>query len=133
MDYLNKMTVKELIEVGKRMQLVSPLSRMRKAELVKLISGMIEEYHSDALKMNESYKSEATYVMLMSDGTEMKFNGLSALMMQFHNRAVRRFNPSMNRDKKGFVKLTPKQRRRIHKKDRAYGHKIGFFTAMNEV
>ena len=121
-EYLSKMTVKELIEVGKRMQLVSPLSRMRKAELVKLISGMIEEYHSDALKMNESL---TTFTL---PGTDIVLTGKSARVMRHHMASVKRFNPTLKRDKDGLVILSAKQRRRVQKNTRRYAKGIGFYA-----
>lgn len=123
MNYLNKMTVKELIEVGRRMELVSPLNRMRKAELVKLLSGMIEEYHTEALGMNKSYKSpHFEYAGVM-------WTGPTAELLKAHDDMLRRFNPSMRRNKKGQIVLTPKQRRRIHKKDRRNMKRLGLVSA----
>jgi hypothetical protein len=121
---LNKLTVKELREVGKRMELVSPLYKMKKDELVKLISGMIEEYHSEALRMDEEMFSLKEDEFMFAG---VLWSGKIAKMLRFNDTAIKRYNPTAKRGKDGVVILTAKQKRRINKKARHFGKTIGFW------
>lgn len=76
----------------------------------------IEADHVEALSMNNP---EATYDITDKNGNVLAtLTGVSAEFMIQHMRRVQRFNPLLRKDKSGKVVLTPKQRRRVHKKDR---------------
>lgn len=123
MNYLNKMTVKELREIAGRMD-VYLQSKVKKDTIVFLIEARIENLHAEALEMNkvnETYTIPGTGVVITDPA--------SVVILKAHEKAVRRFNPSFKRDKSGKVILTPKQRRRVHKNDRKVGKKIGLFNA----
>lgn len=49
-------------------------------------------------------------------------------VLKTHFNAVKRFNPTLKRDKSGMVILTPAQRRRIHKHDNRLAKKLGVFA-----
>ncbi len=106
-DYLNTLTVKRLREIAKQMQLTG-YSKANKDDLIRLINDEVAIIHIEAEMSAEDY-----YVF---DG--VAFYGDLATMMRIHDKAVRRFNPSMRRDKSGKIVLTPAQRRRVHKHDR---------------
>lgn len=120
MEYLKSKTVKELKSIAQDMGMPFT-NRVLKADLISAIEENIEKAHAVALDMNAA-KSVETFEI---DG--MTFTGLNAKLMQNHMEMIRRYNPSLKRDKDGFIILTPAQRRRIHKKDRSFGKKIGFF------
>lgn len=74
-------------------------------------------------------ETETTYTLRDDNGMELAtFTGEPALILERHGRAVKRFNPTMSRDRDGKVILTPKQRKRIHKKDRSFARKIGLLS-----
>lgn len=78
-----------------------------------------------------AYKGEAepTYTVRDDNGKELAtLTGDSALVMERHNRNIKRYNPNMVRDRDGKVVLTAKQRRRIQKNLRKYSRKIGFLS-----
>lgn len=120
-EYLNTLTVKQLREIGKRMD-ICILSSMRKAELVQVISDMIDFDHGTALEMNESL---TTFTL---PGTDIVLTGKSAMVMRHHMASVKRFNPTLKRDKDGLVILSAKQRRRVQKNTRRYAKGIGFYA-----
>lgn len=113
-DYLNKLTVKQLREIGKQMD-ICILSSMRKAELVQVISDMIDFDHGTALEMNA--EQEVTYTI---PGTDTVLRGDAARIMIYHMTNVHRFNPSESRDNEGRIRLTPKQVKRCAKKLRRF-------------
>lgn len=113
-DYLNKLTVKQLREIGKQMD-ICILSSMRKAELVQVISDMIDFDHDTALEMNA--EQEVTYTI---PGTDTVLRGDAARIMIYHMTNVHRFNPSESRDNEGRIRLTPKQVKRCAKKLRRF-------------
>lgn len=88
---------------------ISIPSKTRKLDIISAIMAHIEVAQNEALTMN------ATYTIPDSDVT---FSGAVALFLISHEKRVKRYNPLFKRDKSGNVILTPKQRRRIHKKDR---------------
>ncbi|HEY6020767.1 MAG TPA: SAP domain-containing protein [Candidatus Paceibacterota bacterium] len=118
---LYKLTVKELIEIAKRMNLT--YSGVKKADLVNKITEHIDGWHVIALDMNRAmgpvYKVG-----------EVEFTGKTATFLIEHDKRIKRFNPTMARDKKGYVRLTPKQRRRVHKKDKAFFKSLGLYEAV---
>lgn len=52
----------------------------------------------------------------------------SVAILKAHDKAIRRFNPTMARDKSGSVILTAAQRRRVQKANLKLGRKLGFLT-----
>ena len=75
--------------------------------------------HSEALEMNET-----TFTL---PGTDIVLTGKSAMVMRHHMASVKRFNPSVKRDKDGVVILSAKQRRRVQKNTHKYAKAIGFY------
>lgn len=127
MDYLNKMTVKELREIAARMECKIPsipLSKARKADLIMVIEAVLEYDHTVALDMNENLVKDDEFLV-----AGILWTGPTARVLKAHDKMVRRFNPAMTRDKDGVVKLTPKQRRRIHKNDRRNMKRLDLFKA----
>jgi protein-tyrosine-phosphatase len=124
-DHLNKMTVKDLREIAKRAGVKIPgvaLSRATKDLLVSGIDAMV------AVDWNEAKDIDAA--MASNEATHFEYAGVvwtgpSATLLRKHVEMLRRFNPSMRRDKRGKIVLTPKQRRRIHKNDRRNTKRLG--------
>lgn len=67
--------------------------------------------HSEALEMNKP-----TFLIPGSDITIT--DPASVFILGIHYKALMRYNPTLKRDGKGQVILTPAQRRRLHKRDR---------------
>lgn len=172
-EYLNKMTVKELSEIAKRMNL--SYSGKRKAELVAKINEYVAGWHMIAKSMNRSLHTDVKSVIdteefpmdhsqftvwynrhggidsfdamkaLGNDHIEalemndnlyesphyeyagVKWTGPVAVMLRKHDEMLRRYNPTLRRDKEGQIILTAKQRRRIHKKDRRNSKRLGLW------
>lgn len=118
--YLSKMTVKNLREIADRMGIKFG-SKALKSEIVSVLSVEIHNDYVEAFNMNEAM---VTYTI---EGTDIVLAGRGALVMIHHMNAVKRFNPTLRRDKKGFVILTAKQLKRVNKKNRSYAKSIGFF------
>lgn len=165
MNYLNKMTVKELVEIAKRMNL--SYSGLKKAELVAKLTEYINGWHVIAGDMNRelkvqeqavsywAYKArkdastpeaiETAHEEALNMDAQMSvdqidsyesphfeyagvvWSGPTATLLRKHDEMLRRYNPSMRRDKKDQIVLTPKQRRRIHKKDRRNMKRLGLW------
>lgn len=132
-EYLNKMTVKDLREIAKRMDLKIPgvaLSRATKDLLVSGIDALVE------VDWNEAEDIEAAMAVSRIDSYEaphfeyagVVWSGPTATLLQKHDEMLRRYNPSMRRDKNGQIVLTPKQRRRIHKNDHRNMKRLGLFV-----
>lgn len=116
MNYLSKMTVKELREVAERMG-VYLQSKVKKDTIIFLIESRIENLHTEALEMNTT-----TFII---PGTDMEITDPASIkVLEGHFKAVRRFNPTLKKDKSGMVILTPKQRRRVQKHDRKMAKKV---------
>lgn len=149
---LNKMTVKELREIGKRMDLKSPLYKMKKDEIIKLLSAMIDEWHAEALLIDaqtpdetlvkaentikamapeyaeEIHKAEQIETFTIPNTNTVITDPACVAVLKAHFKAVKRFNPTLKRDKDGKVILTPKQRRRVHKTDRRIAKRLGLYA-----
>lgn len=127
-EYLNKMTVKELREIAKRMDLKIPgvaLSRATKDLLVSGIDALIEvDWNEAEDTASEMEEREETF-----EYAGVVWTGPTAKLLKAHDEMLRRFNPSMRRDKNGQVVLTPAQRRRLHKKDRRNTKRLGMVAA----
>lgn len=194
MNYLSKMTVKELREVAERMG-VYLQSKVKKDTIIFLIESRIENLHTEALDMNNTYTCQlcgekvqildqpehmiAEHTTLHTDnpividteefpmdhgqftvwydrhggidsfdvnnamasdhaealemntttfiipGTDVEITDPASIMvLEGHFKAVRRFNPTLKKDKSGMVILTPKQRRRVQKHDRKMAKKV---------
>lgn len=121
-DYLSKLTVKDLEGILRQMG-AKGFYGLRKAGLIDVIMVQIEIDHSEALRMDEEMISYTV------PGTDVTLTGIPALVMIRHEKNVRRYNPTMARDRDGKVILTAKQRRRIQKKDRKYGKQVGLYAA----
>lgn len=148
MNYLTKMTVPALKALAAEMNL-TVTSRMKKADIIALITEYIDGWHVIALDMDRSMTLEAeiqrekeetardaehpdnfipTYTVRDENGAEIiTLTGDSALVMEYHIKNVKRYNPGMVRDREGNVKLTPKQRKRVQKKVHSYARAIGFY------
>lgn len=132
MNYLSKMTVKELREIAKRMGLKIPGVAMSKATKDLLVSGIDALIEVD---WNEAEDIAATMSVAQIDSYEsphfeyagVVWSGPTATLLRKHDEMLRRFNPAMRRDKKDQIVLTPKQRRRIHKKDRRNMKRLGLW------
>lgn len=125
MSYLNTYTVKVLREIGDTMGLSFPV-KARKADIVAKLVEVINGWHVIALDMEKANqanteKSEPTYVILGG----VTLTGAAALFMIRHEKHLNRYNPTLRMNRKGIVALTPRQRRRLDKKNRAYAAKIG--------
>lgn len=187
MNYLNKMTVKELREIATRMECKipgMPLSKARKADLIMVIEAVMEYDHLVALEMdilfdspNAVQKDGVWYnrgwnccserpakVVVFDEGTKwavckscasmytgevqdipgtvepetytIEIEGRdsvvitdpsSVAILKNHEKAVRRFNPTMKRRKNGQVILTDKQRRRVQKHTYKLAKKLGLY------
>ena len=113
MNYLTKMTVKELREIAVRMNLenaflwadLPKINRAKKADLVKIIAYGIEEDMVEAFLMNEAVVTvPVTWLTYQGIG-----NGRRTQTYIRQNGSLR--------------KRTPKQERRInHKGNREYGY-----------
>ncbi len=128
-DYLNTLTVKRLREIAKQMQLTG-YSKANKDVLITMIDDDVAMVHIDAQQAKDEF-DKAVDILPSNEHIDAEMNaedyyvfdgvayyGDLATMMRIHDKAVRRFNPSMRRDKSGKVVLTPAQRRRVHKHDR---------------
>lgn len=71
--------------------------------------------HEEALQMDAKITSRRVYVA----------------MIKGHQNFVKRFNPSMRRDRDGMVVLTAKQRRRVHKNDRKLAKRLGMYAKVS--
>ena len=120
-EYLNTLSVKTLREIAARMN-VKGRSTMDKATLIGAIGTVINIDHDEALEMNESL---TTFTL---PGTDIVLTGKSARVMRHHMASVKRFNPTLKRDKDGLVILSAKQRRRVQKNTRRYAKGIGFYA-----
>ncbi len=133
-DYLNTLTIKALKEIAKQAGLKG-YSAAKKDALVTMVDNEAAAVHSDAQQakdeftnaleiLNEAFppsNEEIEAEMNAEDTYEFDgavYYGDIATMLRVHDKAVRRFNPTMRRDKAGMVVLTPRQRRRVHKHDR---------------
>lgn len=126
---LSKMTVKELKETAQRMN-VPFHARILKADLVAAIKTQIELDHTRALE-DEAFRNETepdTYTIEI-EGREpvVITDRVSVTILKNHEKCVRRFNPTMKRDKNGMVILTPKQRRRVQKHTHKLAKKEGLY------
>lgn len=115
----NDMTVPQLKEIAERMAAPYP-SRIRKADLISIIMVALEDAHAEALEDDEYVVKDDEFLY-----AGVLWTGATAKVLKAHDRMVRRFNPEVTRDKNGMVKLTPKQRRRIHKNDRRNAKRFG--------
>lgn len=124
-EYLNTMTVRALQEIAKR-EGIKGLSAMRKSDLINILTETINGWHIVALDMNATMvQAKQTYTV---PGTTATFYGAEAELLINHENRVRRYNPTMARDKDGKVILTPKQRRRVGKKTKTqYARMFGKF------
>lgn len=155
MNYLNTMTVKELRDVAKRMKLTG-LSSCKKSELVSIIESHIVMEHGFANGMNdvytcqlcketvkvtdqashmdghpteeEIYAQEETYTIEIEGTQPVILRGAAAVVMNAHEKAIKRWNPTMARDEWGMVKLTPKQRKRLRKGTHKRAKRAGLYV-----
>lgn len=114
-------SVKDLREIAVRMNIVGR-STMKKGELVHAITLSVLSWADEAFRNAEQ---EVTYNVPDSD---IVLTGMNARIMIEHMRNIRRFNPTLKRDKEGVVILTPKQQKRVHKKLRSFGRKVGLYA-----
>lgn len=114
-EYLNGLTVKELREIAKATGTISGYSSMKKQELITSIEYRIDADWNEALKEHSERFPMISYII---PGSDIVVNGKTAEFIMAHDKRVKRYNPLFRRDKSGMVVLTPKQRRRIAKKDR---------------
>src|ERR1044071_1338924 len=105
-EYLNKMTVKELTEIAKQMSLT--YSGLKKAELIAKLDEYISGWHVIALDMEAEYSKEIARLVeenaalnaetfVLENGIVL--TGVNAVYMKGHHKAVKRFNPTMERDR----------------------------------
>lgn len=131
MDHLKSMTVADLKAIANQMS-VPFNSRIKKVDLVEAISSQIEKDHiraieDDAFLFPTMTTAEETYTITDENGVELVvLTGESAALMNSHMKRVKRYNPSLRRGGDGKVVLTPKQRRRIAKKDRQLVKSLGW-------
>lgn len=127
--YLSKTTVKELREIAKRMDLKIPgvaLSRATKDLLVTGIDALVEVDWNAA---EDEAPSHDTYKAPHFEYAGVVWTGPTATLLRKHDEMLRRYNPSLRRNKEGQIILTAKQRRRIHKKDRRNMKRLGLVNA----
>lgn len=125
MNYLSEMTVKTLREVAKQAGLKG-YSTMKKDALVSILTKLVLSDIEEAMDENVSrMNAELTYTV---PGTDVTLTGSAAMVMIRHERNVRRYNPTMKRNRDGAVILSRKQIRRCSKKLRKYAKEIGFFA-----
>jgi hypothetical protein len=127
---LKNMTVPNLKALAKDMN-VPINSKMRKDDLIAVIKVQIELDHVKALE-DDSFLSEELVVEFdvptVFAPKKSDFRELTDKVLEFHFKALHRFNPSEKKDKRGNVIVTAAQRRRLHKKVNSYAKKIGFFS-----
>jgi len=124
-EYLNAQTVSTLREIAKQDGTIPGYSKMRKQELITAIEYRMVAAHDEAIKEDGERNPEATYTV---PGTDVTLTGSAAMVMIRHERNVRRYNPTMKRNRDGAVILSRKQIRRCSKKLRKYAKEIGFFA-----
>jgi hypothetical protein len=98
----------------------TPIETLIKAE--STIKAMAPEY------AEEIHKAEQIETFTIPNTDIVITDPASVIVLKAHFKAVKRFNPTLKRDKGGKVILTAKQRRRIHKTDRKVAKKMGLYT-----
>jgi hypothetical protein len=124
-EYLNAQTVSTLREIAKQDGTIPGYSKLRKQELITAIEYRMVVAHDEAIKEDAERNPEATYTV---PGTDFVLTGIPALVMIRHEKNVRRYNPTMKRDRNGMVILSAKQKRRCAKKLRKYGKEVGMYA-----
>lgn len=119
MNHLRSLTVKDLRQLIFDMSNIKMPTSYRKPMLVEAAQELIDNAHAEALAMNAE-KNEPTYTI-----GGVTFTGKNAQFLIRHDAHLSRYNPTLRMNKKGIVALTPRQRRRLDKKNRAYAAKIG--------
>src|SRR5690242_11425704 len=99
-EYLNAQTVKTLREIAKQDGTIPGYSTMKKQDLIRSIEYRMVAAQDEAIKENASRNPETTYTI---PGTDFVLTGIPALVMIRHEKNVRRYNPTMKRDRDGKV------------------------------
>lgn len=125
-EYLNSLNVKALREIAKQDGTIPGYSAMRKQELITAIEYRMVAAQDEAIKEAAERNPEVSYTV---PGTDVVLTGDAARIMIRHEVNVRRFNPTLKRDKSGKVILTAKQQRRCAKKLRKFTYKTMALSA----
>lgn len=76
----------------------------------------------------EIYAQEETYTIEIEGTQPVILRGAAAVVMNAHEKAIKRWNPTMARDEWGMVKLTPKQRKRLRKGTHKRAKRAGLYV-----